>query len=232
MPDRDGDRGRRRRGARSGDRRPARRGPLARSSGCRRPRRSWRPPRPEAPAPGQLGGVDDDRLAERPEGQRRQADHHDRQRELAAPQGRGAVIPGGASAAATTWPPHAPSMWPPTTAASWTVQTRPGGSQPPVGVVERGPEQVPALLERVGDRDEDPLAVDQQVGQVVGDEVAERDRQQAGADRAEADRPGDREGEQRRRCPRNANSRTRLARRCPAPRTGRRRPGSATARRR
>ena len=106
-----------------------------------------------------------------------------------------AVIPRGASAAATTWPPHAPSMWPPTTAASWTVHTRPG-RQPGRGRREEGrPEQVPALLERVGDGDDDPLAVDEQVRQVVGDEVAERDRQQPGADRAEPDRPGDREGQ-------------------------------------
>ena len=33
---------------------------------------------------------DQDGLAERPQGQRRQADHDDRQRELAAPEGRGA----------------------------------------------------------------------------------------------------------------------------------------------
>ena len=69
---------------------------------------------------------------------------------------------------------------------------QPGAARLP----ERRAEQVPALLERVGDRDQDALAVDQQVGQVVGDEVAERDRQQAGPDGAQPDRPGDREGEQ------------------------------------
>ena len=74
------------------------------------------------------------------------------------------------------------------------------GRQPGAGRREEGgPEEVPALLERVGDRDDDPLAVDEQVRQVVGDEVAERDRQQAGADRAEPDRPRDRERQQRRR---------------------------------
>ena len=87
-------------------------------------------------------------------------------------------------------------MCPPTTAASWIVQTSPGGSQSPVGVWKAVPNRFAAALERVGDGDEDPLAVDQQVGQVVGDQVADRDRQQAGADRAEADRSRDREGEQ------------------------------------
>ena len=87
-------------------------------------------------------------------------------------------------------------MCPPTTAASWIVQTRPGGSQSPVGVWKAVPNRFAAALERVGDGDEDPLAVDQQVGQVVGDQVADRDRQQPGADRAETDRPRDREREQ------------------------------------
>ena len=110
-------------------------------------------------------------------------------------------IPAGASATATTCPPHAPSMCPPTTAASWIVQTRPGGSQSPLGVWKAVPNRFRPALERVGDGDEDALAVDQQVGQVVGDQVADGDRQQPGADRAEADRPRHREREQRRRCP-------------------------------
>ena len=63
-------------------------------------------------------------------------------------------------------------------------------------LVERGAEQVPAALERVGDRDQDPLAVDQQVRQVVGDQVAERDRQQAGSGRGDADGPRHRRGGQ------------------------------------
>ena len=82
------------------------------------------------------------------------------------------------SRCAVTWPAQAPSTWPPTTAASWTVQTRPGGRNVDRRV-ERGPDQVGARLERVRDRDDDPLAVDQQVGQVVGDEVADGDRRQA-----------------------------------------------------
>src|SRR4051794_4289247 len=62
--------------------------------------------------------------------------------------------------------------------------------------MERGPEQVPALVERVGDRDEDALAVDEQVREVKGDEVTQSDRQEARADRAHPDRPRDREGHQ------------------------------------
>ena len=50
-------------------------------------------------------------------------------------------------------------------------------------------EQVLAPLEGIRDGDQDPLAVEQQVGQVVGDEVAHGDRQQPGADRARADQP-------------------------------------------
>ena len=65
------------------------------------------------------------------------------------------------------------------------------GRQEPRPGEERRAEQVLALLQRVGHRDEDPLAVDQQVGQIVGDEVADRDRQQPGADRAPAHRPAD-----------------------------------------
>ena len=57
--------------------------------------------------------------------------------------------------------------------------------QPVVGRdEERRPEQVPALLERVGHGDDHVLAVDQQVREVVGDEVADGDRQQPGPDRA------------------------------------------------
>ena len=48
---------------------------------------------------------------------------------------------------------------------------------------------VPALLERVGEGDDDPLAVDQEIREVVGDEVARRDRDQAGDGRAEAHEP-------------------------------------------
>ena len=119
------------------------------------------------------------------------------------------MIPGGASAAATTCPPHAPSMCPPTTAASW--MSRPGR----VAASRRSARGRPSRtgsspLERVGDRDQDPLAVDQQVGQVVGDEVAERDRQQPGADRAET-RPSGR-------------PRTRAGRRCPRKREQQERP--------
>ncbi len=64
----------------------------------------------------------------------------------------------------------------------------------PGRLVERSPEQVPAALERVRHRDEDALAIDQQVRQVVGDEVADGDRQQAGGGRADPDEPGHRQG--------------------------------------
>ena len=60
----------------------------------------------------------------------------------------------------TTWPAQAPTMWPPTTAPSWSVQTQPGGSHAAVGSKNAVPKKVPALLERVGDRDDDPLPVD------------------------------------------------------------------------
>ena len=45
--------------------------------------------------------------------------------------------------------------------------------------VEGSIEQVPSELERVGDRDEDPLAIDEQVREVVGHEVPDGDREQA-----------------------------------------------------
>ena len=106
-----------------------------------------------------------------------------------------ALMPAGASAAATTCPPHAPSMCPPTTAASCSGPHE-ARRQPRAGRrEERGAEDVPALLERIGDGDHDPLAVDQQVRHVVRDQVAERDRHETGPDRPEADRPGDREGQ-------------------------------------
>ena len=78
----------------------------------------------------------------------------------------------------------------------------------------RRAEQVPALLERVGDGDEDPLAVDQQVGQVVGDEVAER-RSAAGRRRS---RRGRRWWRPRRRAARRCRATRRAGavfRRCP-----------------
>ena len=48
------------------------------------------------------------------------------------------------------------------------------------GFEERGPEQVPSLLEWVGDGDDDVLSADQQVRQVVRHEVADGDGQQSG----------------------------------------------------
>ena len=70
------------------------------------------------------------------------------------------------------------------------------GWQPrPRDLVERGPEQVPALLERVGQGDDDALPLDQQVGQVVGDQVADGDRQETGTRRADPDEARDRERE-------------------------------------
>ena len=61
------------------------------------------------------------------------------------------------------------------------------------GFEERRPEQVPAELERIGDGDDDPLAVAEQVRQVVGDEVADRDRKQARPERRQTDEPPDEE---------------------------------------
>ena len=91
---------------------------------------------------------------------------------------------------AVTCPAHAPIMWPPTTAASWTRPDEPGRQPRGAGLEERGAEQVGALLERVGDGDHDPLPVDEQVRQVVGDEVADGDRQQPRPDRARCSRSG------------------------------------------
>ena len=59
------------------------------------------------------------------------------------------------------------------------------------GQEERRAEQVTAVLERVGDGDDDPLPVDEQVGQVVGDEVADGDRRQPRADGAPGHGPSD-----------------------------------------
>ncbi len=52
------------------------------------------------------------------------------------------------------------------------------------------PEQVPAEAERVGQRDQEALAVEQDERQVVGDEVADRDRHEPGGERPYARRSG------------------------------------------
>jgi hypothetical protein len=52
-------------------------------------------------------------------------------------------------------------------------------------------EQVPAQAERIGQRQDDALAVEQHEGQVVGDEVADRDRNEPGHQRTDADDPAD-----------------------------------------
>ena len=63
-------------------------------------------------------------------------------------------------------------------------------------LIERRAKQVRTLLERVGDGDDDPLAVGEQVRQVVGEEVADGDRKQAGARARHTDEAGD--GQRRR----------------------------------
>ena len=78
LPDGDGDRGRRGRGPRPGDRGAALRGPFARRVGTRAASRS-------APDDG-LGRLDDDRLPQRPQRQGRERHHDDGQRDLATGQ--------------------------------------------------------------------------------------------------------------------------------------------------
>src|SRR5450756_3185111 len=53
---------------------------------------------------------------------------------------------------------------------------------------ERQAAKVPALQERVAQRDEDLLAVDEEECEVVAGDVAGRDRHEAGADGGDADR--------------------------------------------
>ncbi len=108
----------------------------------------------------------------------------------------GALMPCGASAAATTWPPQAPEHVPADDGRQLDRPDETGREERTGRLVERRAEDVPALLERVGDRDEDPLPVDQQVGQVMGHQVADRDGQQPGPDRTEADGAGHAEGKQ------------------------------------
>ena len=99
-------------------------------------------------------------------------------------------------------------MWPPTTAAIWIVQTRPGGRNDGVRLEERPAEsaEVRALLERIGDGDDDPLAVDEQVREVVGDQVADGDRQQPRPGRAGRRRAAPRPGRPAAITPRNPSS--------------------------
>ena len=116
--------------------------------------------------------------------------------------------PGGALRAAVTWPAQAPSMCPPTTAASWIVHTRLGGSQSPFASWNAHPNRSQPRWNGSVERDDDVLAVDQQVRQVVRDEVADRDRQQAGAGRRARRRPASPRGRRARSRPGRSPSRT------------------------
>ena len=85
-------------------------------------------------------------------------------------------------------------MCPPTTDASWSVQTKPGGSQALVGWKNAVPNRSLPGLERVRDRDDDPLAIDHQVREVMGEEVPDGDGDEPGAGCGNADEPRDDEG--------------------------------------
>ena len=137
---------------------------------------------------------DEEGLTEGPERQRRQADHDDRQRHLAEPdiprrdRALGARVVG-CDRMAGPRPDHvAPDD---RNELEGPDQAR---RQPRAGRFEEGrSEVVLALLERIGDRDDDPLAVDDQKREVVGEQVADGDREQPGAGRGDADESGDEE---------------------------------------
>ena len=153
-------------------------------------------------------GFDDDRLAQRPQRQRRQRHHHHGQRDLApahvaARTGERVGIVDRAMAQVAPRLPvghrgrlhvalraHMPRPGPQHVPADDGHQLRGPDEtgREPAGArhEERRAEHVPSLLEGVADGDDDVLPPDQQVGQVVGDEVADGDRQQPRPDRPRA----------------------------------------------
>ena len=138
-----------------GDRRPARRRPLARRVGARAGAGGRRRPDGRAAAVGRPSASTTIAWPSDQSVSVVSADHHDGERDLAAPQRRGAEARRARRAAATTWPAHAPEHVPADDRRELDGPDE-ARRQPAAGrLVERGPEQVPALLERVGDRDED-----------------------------------------------------------------------------
>ena len=99
------------------------------------------------------------------------ADHHDGERDLAAAD-RALVRPLGRVHDGVHVPAPGAQHVPADDGRQLERPDQPGRQPRARRLVEGRAEEVPALLERVGDRDQDVLAVDQQVGQVVGDEVA------------------------------------------------------------
>ena len=132
---------------------------------------------------GRRGGHDH-RLTERPERQARQPNHQHGQRQLPNQRRTLSIRPGRrlSSWFKTVCPAHAPTTWPPTTAASWMVQMIEVGRRCRLPEAQVAGQQVVAALERIVEREDDALPIDEQVRQVVRDEIADGDRQQAGAD--------------------------------------------------
>ena len=128
------------------------------------------------------------RLAERPQGRRGEPDHERRERQLAQPDIDPDPAHRGRRRRGRPRHPGRGRRRPPRAGPSTAGPAGSSGAR----LVERGAEEVPAELEWVGDRDDDPLAVAQQVRQVVGDEVADGDRDESGADGGQADQSSDR----------------------------------------